>query len=73
MRGLVYNATCSSCGSAASRAVKHGPDGTHAVNWKNGHQVWSFPAGKYASPLVADTRRIYITGRSAVFALAPRH
>jgi outer membrane protein assembly factor BamB len=73
MRGLVYYATCSSCGSAASRAVKHGPDGTHAVNWKNGHQVWSFPAGKYANPVVADTRRIYVTGQSAVYALAPRH
>ena len=73
MHGLVYYATCSSCGSAASRAVKHGPDGTHAVNWKTGHQVWSFPAGKYANPVVADTRRIYVTGQSAVYALAPRH
>jgi outer membrane protein assembly factor BamB len=72
MRGLVYYATCSSCGSAASRAVKHGPDGTHAVKASNGRQVWSFPAGKYANPVVADKQRIYVTGRSAVFALKPR-
>jgi hypothetical protein len=72
MRGLVYYATCSSCGSAASRAVKHGPDGTYAVRARNGRQVWSFPAGKYANPVVADKKRIYVTGRSAVFALKPR-
>ena len=72
MRGIVYYATCSSCGSAASRSVKHGPDGTYGVNAKNGHQVFYFAAGKYANPVVADTKRIYITGRSAVFALKPK-
>ena len=72
MRGIVYYATCSTCGSAASRAVKRGPDGTYGVNWRTGHQVWSFGAGKYANPVVADSRRIYVTGRSAVFGLAPK-
>jgi outer membrane protein assembly factor BamB len=72
MRGIVYYATCSSCGSAASRAVKHGPDGTYGVSAKTGHQVWKFGAGKYANPVVADTKRIYVTGRSAVYALAPK-
>jgi hypothetical protein len=72
MRGIVYYATCSSCGSAASRAVKHGPDGTYGVRAKNGHQVFYFGAGKYANPVVADTKRIYVTGRSAVFALKPK-
>ena len=72
MGGVVYYATCSSCGSAASRTVKHGPDGTYGVSAKNGHQLWHFSAGKYANPVVADGKRIYVTGRSAVFALKPR-
>jgi outer membrane protein assembly factor BamB len=71
MRGLVYFATCSSCGSAASRAVKHGPDGTYAVRAKNGKRVWSFGAGKYANPVVADAKRVYVTGRAHLFALRP--
>ena len=72
MRGIVYFATCSSCGSAASRAVKHGPDGTFGVSARTGRRVWKFGAGKYANPVVADAKRIYVTGRSAVFALKPR-
>ena len=31
-----------------------------------------FPAGKYANPVVADEDRIYITGQSHQYALAPR-
>ena len=31
MDGLVYYAVCSSCGSAAARAVARGPDSTYAV------------------------------------------
>jgi outer membrane protein assembly factor BamB len=72
MRGLVYYATCSSCGSAASRAVKQGPDGVYALNARNGRQVWHFANGKYANPVVADSERIYITGRSFFYALEPR-
>jgi outer membrane protein assembly factor BamB len=71
MRGLVYYATCSSCGSAAARAVKGGPDGTYAVKARNGRQVWSFGAGKYANPVVADRKRVYLTGRGHLFALRP--
>jgi len=72
MDGLVYYAVCSSCGSAAQRAVASGPDATYAVRARNGKQVWRFPAGKYANPVVADEDRIYLTGRAAEYALAPK-
>jgi outer membrane protein assembly factor BamB len=68
MDGLVYYATCSSCGSEAQRAVKQGPDGTWVVRARNGRQVWKFPGGKYANPVVADEDRVYITGRAQQFA-----
>jgi outer membrane protein assembly factor BamB len=70
MDGLVYYAVCSTCGEAASRAVARGPDATYAVRARDGHPVWSFPAGKYANPVVADEERIYVTGRAHEFALA---
>lgn len=72
MGGLVYYATCSSCGRMASRSVKGGPDGTTALNARNGRRVWHFNAGKFASPVVADDKRVYITGRAHLFALAER-
>jgi outer membrane protein assembly factor BamB len=70
MRGLVYYAVCSTCGEAAQRSVARGPDATYAVRARNGHPVWSFPAGKYANPVVADGERIYVTGRAHEYALA---
>ena len=72
MRGLVYYSTCSSCGSAAQRSVKQGPDGTYAVRARNGKEVWRFNAGKYASAVVADSKRMYLTGRSYLFAFLPK-
>ena len=66
--GLVYFATCSSCGSEAQRAVKQGPDGTYAVRSSNGRRVWSFRDGKYANPVVADADRLYVTGRARQYA-----
>jgi outer membrane protein assembly factor BamB len=72
MDGLVYYAICSTCGSEAQRAVARGPDSTHAVRARDGKRVWSFAAGKYANPVVADRQRIFITGRAHQFALAPR-
>jgi outer membrane protein assembly factor BamB len=72
MDGLVYYAVCSSCGEAAQRTVARGPDSTYAVRARNGKRVWRFRAGKYANPVVADDQRIYITGRSQQYALAPR-
>jgi outer membrane protein assembly factor BamB len=72
MAGLVYYATCSSCGAEAQRSVKQGPDGTFAVRASNGRQVWSFPGGKYANPVVADADRVYVTGRAQQFAFRAR-
>jgi outer membrane protein assembly factor BamB len=72
MDGLVYYAVCSTCGEAASRYVARGADETYVVRARNGKRVWSFPAGKYANPVVADEERIYITGRAHEYALARR-
>jgi outer membrane protein assembly factor BamB len=69
MNGLVYYAVCSSCGSAAARAVARGPDSTYAVRARDGKTVWRFRDGKYANPVVADKERIYITGQSHEYAL----
>jgi outer membrane protein assembly factor BamB len=70
--GLVYYAVCSSCGAAAARSVARGPDATYAVRARDGRTVWRFTDGKYANPVVADDDRIYITGQSHQYALAPR-
>ena len=73
MGGLVYYAICSTCGSEAQRAVANTDfDATFAVRARDGRRVWRFDAGKYANPVVADDERVYITGRSLQFALAPR-
>ena len=72
MGGLVYVSTCSSCGSAASRSVKHGPDGTYALRARNGKLVWHNNAGKFASPIVADQKAVYLTGRAHLFQLKPK-
>ena len=72
MDGLVYYAICSTCGSEAQRAVAGGTDSTYAVRARDGKRVWRFAAGKYANPVVADEERVYLTGRSMLFGLAPR-
>jgi outer membrane protein assembly factor BamB len=72
MDGLVYYAVCSTCGSEAARAVARGPDSTYAVRARNGKVVWRFRDGKYANPVVADPERLYITGQSHQYGLAPR-
>jgi len=73
MDGLVYVAACSTCGSEAARYVKMGDrDLTVAFNARTGKQVWSFPNGKYAGPIIADQDRVYLTGRSILYGLAPR-
>ena len=69
MDGLVYYSTCSTCGSQASRTVKRGPDSTYALDARTGAYRWGFPAGKYANPVVADSRPIYVVGRANLFAL----
>ena len=60
------------CGSEAQRAVAQGRDSTHAVRASDGKRVWSFRDGKYANPVVADEKRMYITGQSHQYAFAPR-
>jgi outer membrane protein assembly factor BamB len=72
MDGLVYYAICSTCGSEASRAVARGPDATYAVRARDGKRVWRFRDGKYANPVVVDEERVYVTGQSHQYALAPR-
>jgi outer membrane protein assembly factor BamB len=72
MGGLVYFSTCGTCGSAASRAVKRGPDGSYAVSARTGKLVWKTGQGKYASPIVADSRRVYLTGRAHLYGLVER-
>ncbi len=71
MAGLVYVATCATCGSAAQRYVKNGVDSTTAFNARTGKQVWRNPAGKYSSPIVADQDRVYLVGRSMVYGMKP--
>lgn len=67
LAGLVYFATCSRCGFGGLRRTKVGPHGTFALNARNGRLVWKFHDGKY-SPVVSDGRRLYLVGRSHVYA-----
>jgi outer membrane protein assembly factor BamB len=71
MGGLVYFATCATCGSEAQRTIKSGPDGTLGYGWKTGRVRYRTGQGKYANPIVADEDRVYLTGRSHVYGLKP--
>jgi len=68
--GLVYFSTCGSCGSHGSRHAKSGPRGTYAVDARNGRLVWKFGDGQY-SPVVADSERMYLVGRTHVYGFVP--
>jgi hypothetical protein len=46
-------------------------DITIAFNARNGREVWRFPNGKYAGPVIADQDRVYLTGRSFLYGLQP--
>jgi len=70
INGVLYYASCSTCGQRAVRPVKQGHDGTYALDARTGRELWRFRAGKYASPVVADQRRVYIVGRAKLFALS---
>jgi outer membrane protein assembly factor BamB len=72
MQGLVYVSSCEVCGSAASRAVKRGPKATVALDARTGKEKWRMAAGQYASPVVADQERVYLTGQTTLFALEQR-
>jgi outer membrane protein assembly factor BamB len=69
--GLIYFATCGTCGHQGSRYAKQGPRLTFALDARTGKRVWTFPDGQY-SPVIADSKRLYVTGRAWVYALEPR-
>ena len=66
--GLVYFSTYGKFTQRHLRRVVSGPRATFALNARTGDPVWRFPDGHY-SPVVADSRRIYIAGRSRLYAL----
>ena len=68
--GLVYFSTCGTCGSHGSRSAKSGPRGTYAVDARTGRLVWHFSDGQY-SPVVADSKRMYLVGRTHVYGFMP--
>jgi outer membrane protein assembly factor BamB len=65
--GLVYFSTCGSCSSYEQnpRARR-----TFAVDARTGKLVWRFPDGEY-SPVIADRERVYLTGYTSLYGLAP--
>jgi len=69
--GIVYFSTFGRFSQRHLRRVKSGPRGTFGLNARNGGVVWHFHDGHY-SPVVADSRRIYIAGQRKIYALIPR-
>ncbi len=57
IRGIVYFATLK--------------ERTYALNAATGEQLWTFPDGKY-SPVVADTKRIYLVGYARIYGMVER-
>jgi outer membrane protein assembly factor BamB len=70
LSGLVYFSSCGTCGQRGSRSARAGPRTTFALDARTGRLVWSFPDGQY-SPVVADSERIYVTGRTRIYAFEP--
>lgn len=71
MDGLVYFSTCGLCGQRGQRGAKKGPSKTFALDALTGKLEWTFPDGRY-SPVVADEKRVYLTGSTWVYGLQPR-
>jgi len=46
-------------------------DTTYALNAATGKQVWSFSDGEY-SPVVADSKHLYLVGHARLYGLIPR-
>ena len=69
--GLVYFATCGTCGSRGVRYAKRGPALTIALDAQTGQRVWTFRDGRY-SPVVADSMKVYLSGQSVIYGLVPR-
>jgi outer membrane protein assembly factor BamB len=70
LNGLVYFASCGTCGRYGSRYAKRGPFRTFALDVRTGKQVWSFGDGRY-SPIVADRNHVYLVGSTKLYALEP--
>ena len=73
MNGLAYFSTCATCGAEASRAGEEG-GGQHR-RLQHAHRAacaGGSTQGKYASPVVADSKRVYLTGRSYLYGLIDR-
>jgi outer membrane protein assembly factor BamB len=66
--GLVYFSTCGSCSSYESNARARR---TFALDAATGRLVWRFPDGEY-SPVIGDPERLYLTGLTSLYGLAPR-
>jgi outer membrane protein assembly factor BamB len=69
--GLVYFSTYGRFSQSHLRRVVSGPRGTYALNARTGDPIWRFHDGHY-SPVVADSRRIYIAGIRRLYALVPQ-
>ena len=67
LSGLVYFSTCGSCSSVESNPQARR---TFAVDARSGRLVWRFPDGEY-SPVIADRERLYLTGFTSLYGLAP--
>ena len=65
--GLVYFSSCGSCSTYEQNAQARR---TFAVDARTGRLVWRFPDGEY-SPVIADRRRLYLTGFTHLYGLAP--
>jgi len=44
---------------------------TFALNARTGKLLWRFPDGQY-TPVVADSKRLYLTGHTRLFGLVPK-
>jgi outer membrane protein assembly factor BamB len=72
MNGLVYFATCNGCGTTGVRSVKVGPKGTYILDARTGRRVSKLTTGKFANPVLADDKRVYVVGQSGVAAFVER-
>src|SRR2546426_831757 len=70
MDGLVYFSTFGRFSQSHLRRVESGPRATFALNARTGQPVWRFGDGHY-SAIVADSRRIYLSGKWQLYALIP--
>ena len=67
MDGVVYFSN-SALRRGAPRRVELGANSTFALDARTGKRLWTFPDGRY-SPIVADSQRLYLVGRTRVYGL----